>query len=193
MKIVQAPQKVLSEKAKTVAKIDKTILQLLKEMEQTLTNAKDPEGVGLAAPQVGKALRIFIARPRPQSPLLVCINPTIEKYLDEEEQEIKQNEKTSKAKKKAKIDKGVQLEGCLSLKDVWGVVKRYSGVILSYQDETGKQHKKTFTGFTATIVQHECDHLEGYLFTKRVLEQKNPLYHSIKNEQNETEFEEIKL
>jgi peptide deformylase len=196
MKIVQAPAPVLSKTAKPVEKIDKTIKKLLKEMEQTLVAQTDPEGVGLAAPQVGESLQIFIVKQEPDTPFITFINPEIKKTFEkppEKTSDIKQSTKTANAKKKAKIEKGVQLEGCLSLKDVWGVVKRPFGVELSYLDETGKNHHKTFDGFLATIIQHEVDHLNGVLFPKRVLEQKNPLYHSVKNAKGEVEFEEIEI
>ena len=185
LKIVQAPQIVLSQKAKPVAKINNDIRQLLKQMEDTLNNATDPEGVGLAAPQVGKSLRIFIIKQTPRSPLQTFINPVIESTFDKEgEQEVKP----------AKNDKGgVQLEGCLSLKDIWGVVKRDYGVIISYQDENGVKHKRTFEDFIATIIQHEVDHLNGILFPIRVIEQNNHLYRSKVNTKGETEFEEIEL
>ncbi len=196
MKIVQAPAPVLSQNAKPVEKIDKATKKLLKEMEQTLVSQTDPEGVGLAAPQVGESLQIFIVKQEPEAPFKTFINPVIKKTFTkpaEKATEIRQSKKTAHAKKKAKIEKGVQLEGCLSLKDVWGVVKRPYGIELSYQDETGKKHNKTFDGFLATIIQHEVDHLNGVLFPKRVLEQKNPLYHSIKNAKGEVEFEEIEI
>jgi peptide deformylase len=196
LKIVQAPAQVLSFTAKPVEKVDKTIKKLLKEMEQTLLAQTDPEGVGLAAPQIGESLQIFIVKQDPDSPFMTFINPKINKTFKkpaEEKEDVKQSKKTAEAKKKAKVDKGVQLEGCLSLKDVWGVVKRPFGVEVTYQDENGKEHHKTFDGFLATIIQHEVDHLNGVLFPKRVLEQQNPLYHSIKNSKGEVEFEEIEI
>lgn len=183
LKIVQAPQLVLSQKAKPVAKIDSEIHQLLKQMEDTLNNATDPEGVGLAAPQVGKSVRIFIIKQTPRSPLQTFINPVIESSFDDEKKE--------KPKKKEKG--GVQLEGCLSLKDIWGVVNRDDGVVITYQDENGVKHKRTFDGFIATIIQHEVDHLNGVLFPVRVIEQNNHLYRSKVNAKGETEFEEIEL
>lgn len=188
LKIVQAPEPVLSQKAKEVTVIDKSVKNLLKEMEITLAHASDPEGVGLAAPQVGKSLQIFLVRETPKSPLLTFINPKIENFFNKEK-------KSSEAKSTSvgKKSKGVQLEGCLSLKDIWGVVTRHYGVELSYLDEHGEKHTKKFEGFIATIIQHEFDHLQGFLFTKRVLEQKNQLYHSKKNSKGETEFEEISL
>ena len=86
-----------------------------------------------------------------------------------------------------------KLEGCLSLKDIWGDVVRSPEVTLEYFDEKGKKHTKTFNGFLATIIQHEMDHLEGILFPKRVLEQKGTLYKSEKDEKGQDIFEEIKI
>lgn len=189
LKIVQAPSPVLAQVAKPVPVIDKYIQNLLKEMAISLANATDPEGVGLAAPQIGKSLQIFIVKQSIKSPLLTFINPRIENFFEEE----KIDEKNDEKGKKKRTKKSVQLEGCLSLQDIWGVVKRHYGVVLTYQDETGQQHTQKFVGFMATIIQHECDHLQGNLFTKRVLEQKNQLYHSVKNKKGETEFEEIEL
>ena len=190
LKIIQAPAAVLSQQAEAVTVIDKSIKNLLKEMEETLTAASDPEGVGLAAPQVDKSLQIFIVKQSAKSPLLTFINPKIENFFNEEE---KSSEAKSASGGQKRKKKSVQLEGCLSLKDIWGVVKRHHGVLLSYQDATGAKHTEKFRGFLATIIQHEIDHLEGHLFTKRVLEQSNQLYHSVKNQKGETEFEEIDL
>lgn len=191
LKIVQTPEPVLSQPAKPISNIDKAIHHLIQDMKETLVNAKDPEGVGLAAPQVGKSIQLFIIRQTPSSEILVFINPQIEEFIKEDVPEEK--EESLSADRRKKSEKNVQLEGCLSLSGIWGVVKRYPGVLLSYQDPTGQKHRKKFTGFIATIIQHEYDHLQGALFPKRVLEQKNQLYKSVKNAKGETEFEEIKL
>src|SRR5256885_9285553 len=107
LKIIQAPHPVLSQKARTVSRVDKAIHQLIKHMGQTLLDAKDPEGVGLAAPQIGKSLQLFVIKQSSRSPLLTFINPTIESFFDSKEAEVA-NEKKEK-------EDGVQLEGCLSL------------------------------------------------------------------------------
>ncbi len=206
LKIVQAPDPVLSQPAKPIINIDKAIHHLIRDMKETLINAKDPQGVGLAAPQIGKSIQLFIIRQTPRSPILVFINPKIEQFLDntvgENPLEIRENPKEKKSLPagfpRAKTStterrQDVQLEGCLSLSNIWGVVKRHPAILLSYQDQTGQKHKRKFTGFIATIIQHEYDHLRGTLFPKKVLEQKNQLYKSIKNAKGETEFEEIKL
>lgn len=196
MKIVQAPNTVLSSAAKPVIKIDKSIKNLLKEMEKTLVSATDPEGVGLAAPQVGKSLQIFIVKPTPNSKTKIFINPEIKSFFYSPKgtkDKAYQSKTTKNVKKKANIDKGVQLEGCLSLNDIWGVVKRHYGVILSYMDEHGKTHVQSFDGFLSVIIQHETDHLNGILFPKRVLEQETTLYKSHKNKEGEIEFEELSI
>ena len=81
----------------------------------------------------------------------------------------------------------------MSLPTIWGPVLRSSSVTLSYLDEYGKSHKKKFSNFLSTIIQHEMDHLQGILFPKRVLEQKGILYKSHKNEKGEDVFEEITI
>lgn len=183
LKIIQAPHPILAQKARIIPRVDKSIHQLIKQMEESLLDAKDPEGVGLAGPQVGRSLQIFIIKQTSRSPLLIFINPVIESFIDPKKEEEKIDAK----------EKGVQLEGCLSLKDIWGVVKRQPSLVLSYLDEKGQYHKRTFDGFLATIIQHEYDHLQGMLFPKRVLEQQNTLYKSKKNKKDETIFEEITL
>lgn len=182
LKIVQAPSSVLSEKAKPIEKIDASMQKLIKEMAQTLASAKDPEGVGLAAPQIGKSLQLFIIKESPNAQLRVFINPKIKRHG-----KVKIPVRTEGEKK------GVKLEGCLSLQDIWGIVDRAPWVTLSYTDEQGKQHTEKFTGFLAVIIQHEYDHINGILFPKRVLEQKEKLYKATKDEKGEIIFEEISL
>lgn len=179
LSIVTAPNPVLSTKAKPVARVDKAILNLVEQMEESLDKATDPIGVGLAAPQVGKSLDLFITKPTAKSKIFVFINPkiTAKQPLKEE----KDNKKTFK------------LEGCLSLVNIWGEVQRAPEITVEYLDETGKEHKRQFQGFMATIIQHEVDHLNGILFPKRVLEQGGTLYQSSKNSKGEDKFEELKI
>ncbi|HYM65098.1 MAG TPA: peptide deformylase [Candidatus Sulfotelmatobacter sp.] len=178
LEILTAPNPILSGKAKSVAKIDKATLNLLEEMKKSLEAASDPVGVGLAAPQIGKSLKIFIAKPSFKSEIYVFINPRIIK---------------TEKKEKAVASKIKKLEGCLSLPSIWGEVKRFQQVTLEYEDANEIKHKKKYTGFMATIIQHEMDHLSGVLFPKRVLEQKGILYKSEKDEKGEDVFEEIKV
>lgn len=188
-KIITAPDPILSQITKPVSKVDKNITRIIEEMKKALEEARDPEGVGLAAPQIGESLRIFIARPDLKGKIMVFINPVI----------VKSDELRvmSKPKKKKPITHNskpkTKLEGCLSLKDIWGTVLRSPKLTLSYMDESGKTHKKEFKNFLGTIIQHETDHLNGILFPKRVLEQKGKLYKSSKDEKGEDVFEELEL
>lgn len=186
MKIVTAPQKVLSLPAQAVKKIDKGVITLIEEMKKTLNETRDPEGVGLAAPQIGKALQLFIVKPTLKSNIDVYINPHLTFPNTLNNQIVEKQHKKNESKK-------TQLEGCLSLPRIWGEVVRNPKVTISYLDEKGIKHKKTVSGFYAIILQHEFDHLQGVLFPKRVLEQKGQLYKSHKNEKGQDEFEEIEI
>ncbi|MEK7186418.1 MAG: peptide deformylase [Patescibacteria group bacterium] len=185
--IITAPAQVLSQKTTPIQSgsgVDKNIHNLINEMKQTLLLAKDPEGVGLAAPQVGKPLSVFIIKPTPKSPIKVFVNPKIIE------------EKDNLASPSSKIKKRShprRLEGCLSLPNIWGEVKRKPSLTLEYIDEKGKNHTKIFKGFIATIIQHEIDHLNGVLFTQRAVEQNGQLYKSYKDEKGEDVFEEIEI
>ncbi|HSX40109.1 MAG TPA: peptide deformylase, partial [Candidatus Saccharimonadales bacterium] len=149
--IVTAPNNVLSQVAKKVGKIDRQVLDFIEEMKQSLASAKDPEGVGLASPQVGKSLRIFIIKQSPKAKVSIFINPKI----IEKSQELVPLSRPKKSKNK----KAGKLEGCLSLPNIWGPVLRAPSVKLQYLDETGRQHVKMFKGVFATIIQHEYDHI----------------------------------
>lgn len=177
-KIVSTPDPILTNKSEPVKNFDKKLDKIIKEMSETLLATVDPIGVGLAAPQVGLPIRLFLAKPTEESEISVFANPVIESAVDAQI-------KTGSKKK--------LLEGCLSIPNIWGNVTRKKSLTLSYQDETGQHHRKTFSGFTATIIQHEIDHLDGILFTKRVMEQNEKLYKSHKNEKGEDEFDEIKI
>lgn len=179
MKIVQAPDPVLSSQAKPVKKLDKEIVSLIKDMKATLLSASDPEGVGLAAPQVGESLQLFLIKEDKDAPFSVFINPKVT-FIE------------AKVTHKSKKDR-TKLEGCLSLKDIWGTVERAPKVEVEYIDEAGQTHHKTFSGFFATIIQHEYDHLQGVLFPRRVLEQNGKLYKSHKDKDGEDVFDLIEL
>lgn len=179
MQIVQAPNTVLSQKAAEIKKIDSTALELIARMKQTLLGASDPEGVGLAAPQVGKSVQLFIMKPEKDSPITVIINPKVDLIGQATSRKTKNGHAT--------------LEGCLSIKDIWGTVKRARSVHVTYMDEQGKTIVKTFTGWPARVIQHEYDHLQGILFPRRVLEQQGKLYKSHKNKDGEDEFDLLTL
>lgn len=168
--IAKAPQPILSQKAQTVEKISTKILKIIEEMKATLLKQANPKGVGLAAPQIGYPLRIFITKPTPKSPFSVFINPEI---IEESKEFFAEMPKRPNPPPESG---GQPLEGCLSLPGIWGRVARHKSLKLHYQTPEGKIHEGKFAGFLAVIIQHEMDHLEGRLFTQRVLEQKGKLY-----------------
>lgn len=164
--IITVPNVVLRQPAKPVQALDKKVQVVISDMTSALLAAKNPEGVGLAAPQIGVSLRIFLIRPTPKTKPQVFINPEIIKY--------------SQRKQDSKKDNGVY-EGCLSLPHHYAPVSRSMSVTVKYQkpDPTNsllQTATETLTGFPAHIVQHELDHLNGILFIDRVLEQNTPLF-----------------
>lgn len=166
LKIVTVPNSILTTLVNPVTVFDNKLQILIKNMEETLIAQINPMGVGLAAPQVNINLQLFIMKPTPKSLISVFINPEILELVNLSTR----NSKTKKNKKK------VPLEGCLSIPQIWGPVKRPKKLYLQYQTETGEQKQQWFKGFEAVIIQHEVDHLKGVLFTQRALEQKTQLY-----------------
>lgn len=177
--IVSVPNSVLSTPAKRVTSFDKKLMDLVKLMTDTLLITVNPKGVGLAAPQIGVGMRVFITKPNPSSSIRVFINPEI---LTQD-----------KAVTDGVPERGNKLEGCLSIPNVWGKVKRTTKLTLRYHDTAGQVHEEEFSGFIATIIQHETDHVNGILFTQRVLEQKGKLYQVGKDEEGKEELQEITI
>lgn len=192
MQIITTPNDILIKKSEIVTKFDKKLKNIISEMEVTLLATTDPVGVGLAAPQVGLSLKIFQMKPTANAKTTTFINPEIIEQSKESGILLTKNSKTVEASKPQK-SKGKLLEGCLSIPNIWGNVSRRKEITLRWQDVNGQDHIKNFTGFPATIIQHEIDHLNGILFTKHVIEQNEQLYKSHKNENGEDEFDEIKL
>ncbi len=173
--IVKVPAKVLTTPVKKIDKITSKIRKLVQDMEETLQVQTDPEGVGLAATQVGFGIALFIIRPDDTKPARAFINPKI----------IKIEESTTPTKKSKNK---TTLEGCLSVDRVWSPIVRPQKVLLSYQTLDGKQVEEWFEKFDAVIIQHEVDHLQGILFTQRSLEQQRPIF-----EERDGELEEVKF
>ncbi len=170
-KILPSTNPKLRESSKPVGKIDKKVLSIVKDLKDTLSIQKDPEGVGLAACQIGKHLRIFVMLDAGE--LRAVINPEVINVS---------------LKKSGKLKKGEIMEGCLSLPYYYGPLKRPKKITIKYTNEDGKELVEDFVGFTAQIVQHEIDHLNGILFIDRLLESKKPLYKLVKDEWEEVEL-----
>ena len=174
MKVVIAPDQKLRFKTTPVKKITPKFLETLKEMEKLTKTYLDPEGVGLAATQVGLTEQFFVAKlenDKGKEKFKAYINPKIISYS-----------KTTK----------LFFEGCLSIPDYYGEITRPSAVEVSYMDEQGKQIKEKLTGFPAWVFQHEYDHLQGKLFMDLVLSQKAKLFKVVgKDRAGADIFEEV--
>lgn len=173
--IVKIPNKVLTTPTKPVKKLDAKIKKLISDMEETLIVQTDPEGVGLAATQVGIGLSLFIMKPSKTAKVMAFINPNIKEIVAETQKIAEKKDKSS-------------LEGCLSIDRIWSPVRRPQKVLVSYMDSEGKMHEDWFEGFDAVIIQHEVDHLQGILFTQRAIEQNKRIFKEI-----DGELEEIQL
>ena len=140
--IVQQGDPVLNKKCRPVTDFDQRLWQLLDDMAETLQKAG---GVGLAAPQVGILRRLFIMDI--DGKYYEAINPEIVET------------------------KGIQeeTEGCLSCPGQWGVTCRPNRVKMKAQDRTGKWYFLSGTDLLARCICHENDHLDGVLFTQRVI------------------------
>ncbi|SFQ76105.1 peptide deformylase [Hymenobacter arizonensis] len=134
--------------------------QLIADMYETMYYA---HGVGLAAPQIGKGVRLFV----------MDSGPMVE--VDEEDQE--EGEELEAPIKRAFINPVMVSEtgehwgfeeGCLSIPGVRELVQRNADIVLRYEDENRQVHEEAFTGMAARIIQHEYDHLEGILFTDKL-------------------------
>lgn len=173
-KIIQSGNPILRNRSKDVLKVDKKVLGIVQDLKDTLAIQKEPEGVGLAAPQIGKNLRIFVADFKNFK--RTVINPKIISIS-----------KTAPAAKKSKSHKEI-LEGCLSLPYYYGPLKRAGEIKVKYLDEKGKEITEIFKDFEAQIILHEIDHLDGILFVDRLFEEKKPLYKVEGDEWEEVEL-----
>ncbi len=145
-------QPVLRKRADNIDQDYPELKELISNMWETMYHA---EGIGLAAPQIGKSIRLFI------------IDTTL---LDKEGEEPKGIKKVFiNAEVVEEIgDEWTYEEGCLSIPEVRGDVERPEQVTLQYMDENFEEHTETFTGMNARVIQHEYDHIDGVLFIEHL-------------------------
>lgn len=178
MKLVTVPHPLLAQPAKPVRRFDQKLLVLVKQMKIILNQQTNPPGVGLAGPQVGIPFQLFLMKPTKKSAISVFINPKVieikDKSLDIRDKKL-DIDKEFRSLQSYNL-KSNKLEGCLSIPKIWGPVNRRKSLTLEYQELDGARNQKQFACFEAVIIQHEMDHLNGVLFTQRVLEQKGQLY-----------------
>jgi len=135
------PNKVLRDPTQPVSfPLNKEIQKLTKDMTDTVRKA---DGIGLAAPQVGKSVKLIIINLEKNGvPLIALYNPKV----------------VGKSFKKVEIE-----EGCLSIPGVFGQVKRPKKVTIEAQNAEGKTIKFTDEGWVSRVAQHEIDHINGKL------------------------------
>ena len=145
-------QPVLNKVASPITAEYEGLKELIENMWETMYHAK---GVGLAAPQIGLPIRLFVI----------------------DTLQIKEDEKVNDGFKKVFInaqminedgDPFVYEEGCLSIPDIRGDVERPSNIIIKYMDENFREFEEQFTGINARVIQHEYDHTDGILFIEKL-------------------------
>ena len=151
--ILKMGHPILLEVAKPVEKFNTSELDSI--IEDMIDTMKENDGAGLAAPQIGLGMQLVIfgfdSNERypeaDQVPFTVLINPIITPIGDEEED---------------------GWEGCLSVPGLMGVVPRFKKIRYQGKDQHGNEIDREVDGFHARVVQHECDHLIGKLYTMRI-------------------------
>lgn len=157
--IVAYGDPVLKKKAKDILESYPNFDTLLENMFETMYNAS---GVGLAAPQVGLPIRLFLVDTTPFAD---------DEDLSEKEQKTLNGFKKVFVNPKILEEEGnewVFNEGCLSIPDVREDVFRKPNIKVEYLDEKFEKHTECFDGLIARVIQHEYDHIEGVLFTDKL-------------------------
>ena len=157
--IVAYGDPILRKVAKAIDAAYPDLEKLITNMKETMYNAS---GVGLAAPQIGKAIRLF----------LIDASPFAEDdNLSEEERTVLKSFNRVFINPKILEEEGEEWifnEGCLSIPDVREDVSRQPKITIEYQDENFTVHTETLEGLAARVFQHEFDHIEGILFTDKL-------------------------
>lgn len=149
-KIITQPNPILRKKSAALnfSKISaRELKSLIASMAKTMLKT---DGVGLAAPQIGKNVRLAVINSK--DGIFCLINP--------------------KLTKKSWASESAE-EGCLSIPGVFGKVKRHKKISLTYYNQEGKKAKLTASGMMARVIQHEVDHLDGILFIDKAIEVEN--------------------
>jgi peptide deformylase len=154
-KIYQYPDSVLRKETEEVTVFDNDLATLVEDMAETMYDAP---GIGLAAPQIGKSIKLIVVdtsqKVAGEKQYLPMVNP-----------EIIASEGTQ-----------VDEEGCLSVPELTANVTRFQNVTVTYQDLQGQQHEISTENRFAVVLQHEIDHLNGILFIDHLSPLKRTLY-----------------
>lgn len=146
---------ILKKVASKVNKNDEKLTSLIEDMWETMYHAS---GVGLAAPQVGFSLRVFLV-------------DTVQIMKESDKEEGIKKVFINPLKLEEVGDEYAYEEGCLSIPDIRADVNRQKKIKLTYLNEDFEEQTEVFEGVNARVIQHEYDHLEGVLFVEKI----NPL------------------
>lgn len=156
LKIAQIGEPILRKTTRALSLDELSSPEIQRFIDDLIETMRDASGAGLAANQVFRPLQICAIEVRspnprypykPPIPLTILVNPSIEPCGDETFE---------------------NYEGCLSVPDLRGIVRRYKQIRVRYWDREGREQAQTFSGISAGTFQHECDHLLGKLFVDRV-------------------------
>lgn len=157
--IVAYGDPVLRKTAKSIDREYPELQQLIANMWETMYKAS---GVGLAAPQIGLPVRLFVIDTSPFA--------EDEDFTEEEQAQLKDFKRVFINAQMIEEDgrNWSFNEGCLSIPDIREDVSRRDTITIQYVDEEFTEHKHTFDGLLARVIQHEYDHIEGILFTDKL-------------------------
>jgi peptide deformylase len=154
-KIYQYPEPVLRQETEKIDSFDSTLAKLVEDMAETMYDAP---GIGLAAPQIGKSIKLIVVDTSEdrdgEKKYQALVNPEIV------------------AHEGSQVDE----EGCLSVPELTANVTRYQKITVSYQDLQGQPHELSTEDRFAVVLQHEIDHLNGILFIDHLSPLKRSLY-----------------
>lgn len=161
--IITLPNKHLRERSKRVGIITEATQQLIEDMQAATLDWEDSRqheiGVALAAVQIDRLERVVVVRSnfndKSDRSFQIFINPEITKFEGEIEEDY---------------------EGCLSIKDIYGKVPRYTKVRIKALDAKGKEIRLTAEGFLARVFQHEIDHTKGVVFVDHIKDNSEAFY-----------------
>ena len=164
------PDQRLRQTSDEIIAFDKSVADLIRDLIEVSQIQTDPQALGMAAVQIGVLKRVFVGRIRNK------FKPFV-------------NARIIKASKK----QAPLLEGCFSVKGIYGQVMRPAEVTIEAQDKNGKKMIKSYKGLAAKIVQHEIDHQNGILFVDHVHNQNGKLFRVEKDKEGKEQLVEISV
>ena len=166
LEIVKHPAPILQQNCKEVVKFDKKLAKLLDDMHDTMVAA---DGVGLAAPQIGEAVRVAIVDMGEGQDVIEMVNPVVTAIGGSE----------------------IEVEGCLSFPGLYGEVERPFFVRIEAQERDGSLYELEAEDYEARAILHEIDHLNGVLFESKIIRVVDPSeFEEVDEEASEIESKE---